>query len=138
MRSPVRLLLAAVSALALILVPGPVSAHPPDIHGVQEAPSPSPRPDLKGKRVRCDGGSATFLIDPQGYRRGIPTAAVGTKLFADTIKLEQGHRTVGGRAEADPARRELAHLSITSRHEPGRAVQVSGQNQQVGTAARDG
>ncbi|MFC4068400.1 hypothetical protein [Actinoplanes subglobosus] len=91
MRSPVRLLLAVVSAAALVLVPGPVSAvarsGSATTVGV-EAPSPKPRPDLKGKRVRCEGGPATFLIDPEGYRRGIPTAAVGAKLFADQEKVE--------------------------------------------------
>ncbi|GIE78895.1 hypothetical protein Aph02nite_48450 [Actinoplanes philippinensis] len=89
MRSPARQLLAAVSAAAgLVLVPAPVAAHDRGpVRGFQ-VPGPSPRPDLKGKRLRCDGGPATFLIDPEGYRRGIPTAAVGTKLFADTVKVE--------------------------------------------------
>jgi hypothetical protein len=82
MRSPARLSTAAVAAAAVLaLVAGPAVAR-------EAVPGPGPRPDLKGQRVRCDGGPATFLIDPEGYRRGIPTAAVGTKLFADSVKLE--------------------------------------------------
>ncbi|GIF42487.1 hypothetical protein [Actinoplanes xinjiangensis] len=91
MRSPARLLAAVSAAAVLVLVPGPAAAravHPDPAGAKVEAPAPQPRPDLKGQRVRCEGGPATFLIDPEGYRRGIPTAAVGTKLFADSIKIE--------------------------------------------------
>jgi hypothetical protein len=79
MRSRARLLLSVAAALVLVPVPADAAAR---------APGPEPRPDLKGQRVRCDGGPATFLIDPEGYRRGIPTAAVGTKLFEDHVKVE--------------------------------------------------
>ncbi|MEU8663733.1 hypothetical protein, partial [Actinoplanes philippinensis] len=76
------------AAAALVLVPAPVAAHDRGAAQVFHVPGPSPRPDLKGTRLRCDGGPATFLIDPEGYRRGIPTAALGTKLFADMVKVE--------------------------------------------------
>ncbi|WP_433797112.1 hypothetical protein [Actinoplanes sp. CA-252034] len=89
MLSPARVAVTVVSAAAaLVLVPGPAVARDIGVRDVAAAPAPGPRPDLKGKRVRCDGGPATFLIDPEGYRRGIPTAAVGTKLFADMQKIE--------------------------------------------------
>jgi hypothetical protein len=67
---------------ALLSPSGPVAAHERPAAATQ-APAPWPHLAMAGERVRRGGEAGVYLVDPDGYRRGVPSARIHTKLFTD-------------------------------------------------------
>jgi hypothetical protein len=58
-------------------------------HEPAPCPEPAPRPELRarpefaGYRLVCPGRSDIFLVDPEGFRRRIPSHSTYCRLFRD-------------------------------------------------------
>ena len=83
--------LLSLVCLVAALLPAPAQAtvaeRQPTGTGHAVATDP-PRPALSGWRMRIPGTDGVYLIDPEGYRRGIPNWSTHENLFRDLNAVE--------------------------------------------------
>ncbi|WP_033341556.1 hypothetical protein [Catenuloplanes japonicus] len=77
---------------ALVTIPtAPAQAAPETATagavGVERA-AVNPHKELSGKRIKSPDNDAVYLVDPEGYRRWIPSPAVYDNLFANWNGIE--------------------------------------------------
>jgi len=55
----------------------------------EQAQTSARHPELSGKRLRAPGSDSVYVIDQNGYRRGIPDADTFDSLFRDWQSVEE-------------------------------------------------
>jgi hypothetical protein len=82
--------LIALTCVAVVgLSAGPAHAAVGKTPEQSQTSTSSRHPELSGKRLRAPGSDAVYVIDQNGYRRGIPNAETYDSLFRDWESVEE-------------------------------------------------